>query len=94
MNTQNITARRTCPAFLFSPNELTYAKLPYAVQIIDHTHRIFCSITFIQMFQARTREGIALKAILDNTLHFLAVFDTTDKTILRFVIILNPAAGT
>jgi hypothetical protein len=49
MNTEHLAALGTGPLFFFVLNELSYADLLYAYEIINHTHTILGSITLIQV---------------------------------------------
>jgi hypothetical protein len=49
MDTNDLTALGADPPFLFVSNEMSYAKRPYADEIVNHTHAVFGSIALIQV---------------------------------------------
>ena len=64
----------------------------YELQVFDHTHAIFCSVSFIQMIQSITRRVLTLKTescpfLLEN----FAVFDFTSNNGNFFIGICCPA---
>jgi len=71
MNTNCLATVRTCPPYIFVSDKLPYAKLPDALEIINHAHSILRSIALIQVIQLSTRKGITTETILDSTLHDL-----------------------
>ena len=56
MHTNNLAALGAGPSFLFVSNKMSYAKLPYAHEIVNHTHAILGSIPLIQVIQPVARK--------------------------------------
>lgn len=95
MNTNSATAFRTSPFLVFSSKKCPNTKLFNIFKILDHAHIVFCSISFIQMFQIITRKLLAFKTIfrlfcLENH----AIFDFASDTSKRFLEVISSATGT
>jgi hypothetical protein len=81
MNTNYPATLWTGPPFFFVSNELPYADLLYAHEIVNHTHTILRSIALIQVIQPVARKAVTVEAVPRFTLHsLLAVFDSTRDT--------------
>jgi hypothetical protein len=79
VNTEQLTAFRTAPPFLFASDEMPYAEFSDVIEIADHTHAILGSIPLIQVVQLGTGETVASEAVLDFSVHnLLTVFDSAD----------------
>ena len=77
MNTDYLAARGTGPPFLFVSNEMSYAELPYAHEIVNHTHTIFGSIALIQVIQPVARKAATAEAVTGFSLPYvLTVLDS------------------
>ena len=63
MNTQQLTALRTGPSFLFVLYELSYTELLDAHKIVNHAHAILRPIAFVQVVQFVAREPVAADAV-------------------------------
>lgn len=61
MNTDDTPTMRTSPPFFLRFQEGGHTLIFYIFKILDLTHIIPCSISFIQLFQHITRELIAFK---------------------------------
>ena len=56
------------PALLFVSDKLSYTKLLYSFEIIDHAHAVLGPVTFIQVLQAGARKAFTSAAVLEFTL--------------------------
>ena len=94
MNTNDLATLGAGPFFLFVPNKMSYAKFPYAHEIVDHTHTILGSIALIQVIQRGARKAVTTEAVPDLTLHYvLTVLDSAHDTGFRFETIVTSATG-
>jgi hypothetical protein len=94
MNTNYLAALGTGPPFLFVSNEVSYAELPYVLEIINHTHTILGSVALIQVIQRGARKAITTEAVPDSTLHyFLTVLDSARDASFRFDTVVAAATG-
>ena len=94
MNTDYLTAFRTGPLFFFVCNEISYAKLPYLLEIVNHTHAILGSISLIQVVQPDAWKAVATEAVLDSTFrHLLTILDSARDAGFRFETIVTSATG-
>lgn len=85
MNTNYLTALGTGPPFLFVSNKMSYAELPYVLEIVNHTHTILSSIALIQVFQPVAGKAVTTEAVLDFTFRYLlTVLDSTHDASFRF----------
>ena len=65
MNTQCLAAFRA-PVFLsLAIEELLHSMILYVIQIINHAHVVFCSITIIEFLEVHAGKLIAVRAELD-----------------------------
>ena len=95
MHTKQIAALGTGPPGLFGSNELSYAKFPDTLQIVNHAHAILGSITLIQVCQTITGIAGATEAELDATLHdLLTVLNSARHAGFRFMAVITSAART
>jgi hypothetical protein len=79
VNTEQLTAFRTAPPFLFASDEMPDAEFSDALEIADHAHAILGSIPLIQIIQPGTGKAVASEAMPDFSIHdLLAVFDSAD----------------
>jgi hypothetical protein len=78
MNTNNFTAYGTGPLFFFISNKLSYAGLPYVVEIVNHTHTILRSIALIQVVQPVAGKAVTTEAVLEFI--FRNLFTVLDST--------------
>jgi hypothetical protein len=77
MNTDDLAAPGTGPLFFFILNELSYADLLYAYEIVNHTHTILGSITLIQVIEPDTGKAVTTEAVHGFALHcLLTVLDS------------------
>lgn len=77
MNADYLAAPGTCPPFLFASNEMSYAELPYADEIVNHAHTIFGSIALVQVIQPVTRKVATAETVPGFSLpDLLTVFDS------------------
>ena len=94
MNTNYLAALGAGPSFLFICNEMSYAELPYVLEIVNHTHTILSSIALIQMDQSGARIAFTTEAVLDATVHdLLTILDMAREAGFRFETIVSSAAG-
>jgi len=63
MNADYLAALGTGPPFLLVSNELSYANVPYAHEVVNHTHTVFASIALIQVIQPDAREAFTTEAV-------------------------------
>jgi len=95
MHTNYLATLWACPFFFFLSYEISYAGSFYILQIINHTHTVFCSIAVIEMLQVFTWEAVAIKAILDFVFcHQNTCFNFAHDAGLRLGTIVCPATGT
>jgi hypothetical protein len=59
VNTEQQTALRTDPLFLFVSDEMPYAELLHVHEILDHTHSILGFIALIQVIQPVAGKSLA-----------------------------------
>jgi hypothetical protein len=71
MNTNDLTAFGTDPPFLFISNKLSYAELPYVLEIVNHTHTILRPIALIQMVQPVAGKVVTTEAVLEFIFRYL-----------------------
>jgi hypothetical protein len=77
VDTEDLTAFRAAPPFLFVSDEMPDAEFPDVLEIADHAHAIPGSIALIQMVQPGTGEAVTTEAVLDLGVHDLfTVFDS------------------
>jgi hypothetical protein len=94
MNTNDLAALGTGPPFLFISNKLSYAELPYVVEIVNHAHTILRSIALIQMVQPVAGEAVTTEAVLEFIFRYLfTVLDSTRGAGFRFENVFTPAPG-
>ena len=94
MNTNYLAAFGTGPPFLFVSNEMPYAKFPYVLEIVNHTHTILGSIALIQVIQPGARKAVTTEAVPDSTLHYLlTVLDLAHDAGFRFDTVVASATG-
>lgn len=95
MDTNDLTALGADPPFLFASNEMSYAKCPYADEIVNHTHAVSGSIALIQMIQPVARKTVTTEAVPWAALHnLLTVLDSTVDAGFRFQIVVASTTGT
>ena len=94
MNTEQPAALGTDPLFFFVLNELSDADLLYAHEIINHTHPILGSITFIQVIQPGTGKTVTTEAVPGSTLYcFFTVLDSACDAGFWFDTVVPSATG-
>jgi hypothetical protein len=94
MNIDHLAALGTGPLFFFVLNELSYADLLYACEIVNHAHAILASITLIQVIQPVARKAATTEAVPGSTLrHLLAVLDSAHDAGFWFDAVVAPATG-
>jgi hypothetical protein len=94
MNTNYLTALGTGPPYLFVSNKISYAKLPYILEIVNHTHTILSSIALIQVVQPVAGKAVATEAVLEYTFRYLfTVLDSTSNAGFRFEAVVTSATG-
>jgi hypothetical protein len=94
VNADYLAAPGTDPLFFFASDEMPYAELPDALQIVDHAHAVLGSIALVQMVQRGAREAATIEAVLHLAIHyFLTVLDTACNAGSRFEAVVTPAAG-
>ncbi len=94
MNTNDLTALGTGPPFIFISNKLSYAGLPYVVEIFNHTHTILSSIALIQMVQPVAGKAVTTETVLEFIFRYLfTVLDSTHSAGFRFETVFTPAPG-
>ena len=71
MNTNSLATFWTFPPRVFVSDEMPDAKLPDALEIINHAHTILGSIALVQVIQRGTRKAITAETIPHSTLHHL-----------------------
>ncbi len=76
MNTNEPAACGTCPSFLFLFDELSYATLLYAVEIVEHAHPVFCSVALVEPVYHVARVFPAIEAIpqISSLEHFTLLY--------------------
>ncbi len=87
MHTDHFTTYGTGPFLFFIQNEMPDTRFLYHLEIVDHTHSIFCSVSLVQLYQPGT--GIAvttIRAILDLAAgNLIAISYFTFATIFGFL---------
>ena len=95
VNTKNFPAFKASPSNLFVPDKFSDTIFFYVTQIFKHAHTIFCTISFVKLFQAGTGESIALKTIFVIAFQsYFAILYSTSGTILRFILTVTIAPVT
>ncbi len=69
MHTDDLAASGTSPSLFFVPDEMSYAGVPYHLEIVNHTHAVLGSVALIQVLQTGTRIAGTSEAVLSGTLH-------------------------
>ncbi len=94
MNTEELTAPRTGPPFLFISHEMSYAELLYVHEIVDHAHAVVGPIAFIQVIQSVARKPVTARTVPDLALSYLlTVLDPAGDAGLWFDAVVAPTAG-
>jgi hypothetical protein len=94
MNTNDFTAFGTGPPFLFISNKMSYAELPYVLEIVNHTHTILRSIALIQVVQPVAGKAVTTEAVLEFIFrHLFTVLDSTCDAGFRFETVFTSATG-
>jgi hypothetical protein len=94
MNTNDLTAFGTGPPFLFISNKLSYAELPYVLEIVNHTHTILRPIALIQMVQPVAGKAVTTETVLEFIFRYLfTVLDSTRGAGFRFETVFTSAPG-
>ncbi len=82
------------PPLLFLSNEMPYAELPNALQIIYHAHSILRSVPFVQMVQAGTGKAVTVETVLGVGIHYLlTVLDMARNADFRLETVVASTAG-
>jgi hypothetical protein len=68
MYTNSAAAFGTGPSRLFTFNKFSYSPLSYVVEIFNHAHTVFGSISFVQVLHTVARKLVALKTIFRFTI--------------------------
>lgn len=63
MDTDYPAAPGADPPLLFLADEMPYAVLPDALQIVHHAHAIIRSISFVQIFKSGTGKTVAIETV-------------------------------
>jgi hypothetical protein len=78
MHTNRASTFGTSPSYFFIRDKFVYVELFKILKIFDHTHVVFCPVSFIQMFQIIARKIITIKTELCFIfLKNKAIFDFT-----------------
>jgi len=94
MYTDRAPAGRTLVLLGLPAQELVDAVVSDKLEVIDHAHIVFSSVSSIQMFQILAGKTITSKTILCSTfLNDFAVFDFTSNNGNGFIGICCPATG-
>ena len=94
MDTDYLAAPGAGPPLLFLADEMPYAVLPDALQIVHHAHDIIRSISFVQIFKSGAGKAVAIETVLNVGTHqLLTVLDTALYAGFRLEAIATPAAG-
>ena len=94
MNTQYIAARGTGPPFLFVSDEMSYAEFLNMRKVVDHTHAILGSVTFIQMSQPVAGKPVTPETVPDVALPYcFTVLYPAFNAGFRFNAVVAPATG-
>jgi hypothetical protein len=94
MNTEQLPAFGTSPPLLLVSNEMSYAELLYAYEIVDHAHSVFGSVAFIQVIQPVAREPDTTEAVPGFALPYcLTVLDSAGDAGFWFDAIVTSATG-
>ncbi|MDM8555001.1 hypothetical protein QUF75_09760 [Desulfococcaceae bacterium HSG7] len=56
MHRKQFTALLTSPLVLLIADELSFPKVLYHLEIVDHAHSVLRSVTFVQLLQSRAWE--------------------------------------
>lgn len=95
MDTNNLTALRTGPFFLFASNKISYPEPSHVYKIVDHAHTILGSIAVIQVDKIAAREAATTEAVLDFPFnYFLTVLNFARDTGFGFETVVTSATGT
>jgi len=93
MHTQHLTTVWTGPLLVFVLDELSDADLLNAGQIGNWTRAVFGAVTLVEVFHTRTREFVALMAILESSLHQgWTILHTACNAVRRFCCVIDTAA--
>ncbi len=95
MDTNSASASGTCPPYLFIFHKFQNTELPYIFKVLDHTHVVFCTVSFVQVFQSVTGKIPAFKT--KTSIFFMKNSTVLDPAITasdRFFVIRSPAART
>jgi hypothetical protein len=65
MNAQRLSALRASVLLSLAIQELLHPMIPNEIQVVDHAHVVFGSITIIESLEVHTRKLIAVRAELD-----------------------------
>jgi len=94
MDTEQLTALRTGPAFLFIACEMSYTEFLYVHEIFNHAHAVFGSIALIQVPQPVAGKPVTAETVPGFTLpDLLTVFDSACGAGFWFGAVVAPAAG-
>ena len=61
MNTDYLAALGAFPPFLFVSDKMPYTELPYVIEIVNHAHAVFGSISFIQVIQPVAGKAVTVE---------------------------------
>jgi hypothetical protein len=68
MDADQLAASGTGPFFLFTPDKASYARSLDVLEILDHAHAIFGSITLVQIAQPGAGESVTRKTVTGSSL--------------------------
>ena len=79
MNGYYFSTFRTDPSLFFLPDKMSDTELIDHIKIVDHTHFVICSVSFVQIFKSCARKvitsiGTVFKFAFGD---LFAVFDDT-----------------
>lgn len=94
MDTEQLTALRAGPPFLFVLDEVSYAALLYVFEIVDHAHAVFGPVALIEMIQPVAGKCVTGEAVPGiAVLQLIAGLDPACDTGLWFPAVVAPATG-